>query len=158
MVIGLVTIILYGQIDLYQWNGQMKDQKKSTQQTYSLNPNQTRIALDPTLDTITEVNREGENERALFRAVIYQALLDASNENENVSKESVQVREDAVRWFSKSVGVTATWFVDVCDLAGLNYQQVRSFARKLIDEPTSSDFQRKRLNVLLNMTHKEETK
>ena len=136
----------------------MKDQKKSTQQTYSLNPNQTRIALDPTLDTITEVNREGENERALLRAVIYQALLDASNENENVSKESVQVREDAVRWFSKSVGVTATWFVDVCDLAGLNYQQVRSFARKLIDEPTSSDFQRKRLNVLLNMTHKEETK
>ena len=136
----------------------MKDQKKSTQQTYSLNPNQTRIALDPTLDTITEVNREGENERVLFRAVIYQALLDASNENENVSKESVQVREDAVRWFSKSVGVTATWFVDVCDLAGLNYQQVRSFARKLIDEPTSSDFQRKRLNVLLNMTHKEETK
>ena len=136
----------------------MKDQKKSTQQTYSLNPNQTRIAIDPTLDTITEVNREGENERALFRAVIYQALLDASNENENVSKESVQVREDAVRWFSKSVGVTATWFVDVCDLAGLNYQQVRSFARKLIDEPTSSDFQRKRLNVLLNMTHKEETK
>ena len=136
----------------------MKDQKESTQQTYSLNPNQTRIALDPTLDTITEVNREGENERALFRAVIYQALLDASNENENVSKESVQVREDAVRWFSKSVGVTATWFVDVCDLAGLNYQQVRSFARKLIDEPTSSDFQRKRLNVLLNMTHKEETK
>ena len=136
----------------------MKDQKKSTQQIYSLNPNQTRIALDPTLDTITEVNREGENERALFRAVIYQALLDASNENENVSKESVQVREDAVRWFSKSVGVTATWFVDVCDLAGLNYQQVRSFARKLIDEPISSDFQRKRLNVLLNMTHREETK
>ena len=136
----------------------MKDQKKSTQQTYSLNPNQTRIALDPTLDTITEVNREGENERALFRAVIYQALLDASNENENVSKESVQVREDAVRWFSKSVGVTATWFVDVCDLAGLNYQQVRSFARKLIDEPANTNFLRKRLNVLLNMTHKEETK
>lgn len=136
----------------------MKDQKKSTQQTYSLNPNQTRIAIDPTLDTITEVNKEGENERALFRAVIYQALLDASNENENVSKESVQVREDAVRWFSKSVGVTATWFVDVCDLAGLNYQQVRSFARKLINDPDNTEFQRKRLNVLLNMTHKEEAK
>ena len=122
----------------------MKDQKKSTQQIYSLNLNQTRIALDPTLDTITEGSREGENERAMFRAVIYQALLDASNENENVSKESVQVREDAVRWFSKSVGVTATWFVDVCDLAGLNYQQVRSFARKLIDEPANTNFQRKR--------------
>ena len=136
----------------------MKDQKKSIQQTYLLNPNQTRIAIDPTLDTITEVNKEGENERALFRAVIYQALLDASNENENVSKESVQVREDAVRWFSKSVGVTATWFVDVCDLAGLNYQQVRSFARKLINDPNNTEFQRKRLNVLLNMTHKEEAK
>ena len=136
----------------------MKDQKKSIQQTYSLNPNQTRIAIDPTLDTITEVNKEGENERALFRAVIYQALLDASNENENVSKESVQVREDAVRWFSKSVGVTATWFVDVCDLAGLNYQQVRSFARKLINDPNNTEIQRKRLKVLLNMTHKEETK
>jgi|TARA_Y100000816_G_scaffold281955_1_gene257076 hypothetical protein len=136
----------------------MKDQKKLIQPTYSLNPNQTRIAIDPTLDTITEVNKEGENERALFRAVIYQALLDASNENENVSKESVQVREDAVRWFSKSVGVTATWFVDVCDLAGLNYQQVRSFARKLINDPDNTEFQRKRLNVLLNMTHKEEAK
>ena len=136
----------------------MKDQKKLIQPTYSLNPNQTRIAIDPTLDTITEVTKEGENERALFRAVIYQALLDASNENENVSKESVQVREDAVRWFSKSVGVTATWFVDVCDLAGLNYQQVRSFARKLINDPDNTEFQRKRLNVLLNMTHKEEAK
>ena len=136
----------------------MKDQKKLIQQTYSLNPNQTRIAIDPTLDTITEVNKEGENERALFRAVIYQALLDASNENENVSKESVQVREEAVRWFSKSVGVTATWFVDGCDLAGLNYQQVRSFARKLINDPDNTEFQRKRLNVLLNMTHKEEAK
>ena len=136
----------------------MKDQKKSTQQIYSLNLNQTRIALDTTLDTITEGSREGENERAMFRAVIYQALLDASNENENVSKESVQVREDAVRWFSKSVGVTATWFVDVCDLAGLNYQQVRSFARKLINDPDNTEFQRKRLNVLLNMTHKEEAK
>ena len=136
----------------------MKDEKKSTQQTYSLNPNQTRIAIDPTLDTITEVNKEGENERALFRAVIYQALLDASNENENVSKESMHVREEAVRWFSKSVGVTASWFVDVCDLAGLNYQQVRSFARKLINDPDNTEFQRKRLNVLLNMTHKEEAK
>ena len=69
----------------------MEDQKKSTQQIYSLNLNQTRIALDPTLDTITEGSREGENERAMFRAVIYQALLDASNENENVSKAAFYI-------------------------------------------------------------------
>ena len=73
------------------------------------------------------------------------------------SKESIHVREEAVRWFSKSVGVTATWFIDICDLAGLNSQQVRAFARKLISDPDNTDFQRKRLNVLLNMTHKEET-
>ena len=101
-------------------------------------------------------NKEGENERALFRAVIYQALLDASNDNEFNSKEAKQVREEAVRWFSKSVGVTATWFIDVCDLAGLNDQQVRTFARKLINDPNNTEFQRKRLNVLLNMTHKEQ--
>jgi len=136
----------------------MKDQKKLTRQTSLSNQNQTRIAIDPTLDTITEVSREGENERALFRAVIYQALLDSSNENENVSKESIHVREEAVRWFSKSIGVTASWFVDVCDLAGLDYQQVRTFARKLINDPKNTEFQRKRLNVLLNMTHGEETK
>jgi len=136
----------------------MKDQKKLTRQTSLSNQNQTRIVLDPSLGTTTEESREGENERALFRAVIYQALLDASNENENVSKESIHVREEAVRWFSKSIGVTASWFVDVCDLAGLDYQQVRTFARKLINDPTNTEFQRKRLNVLLNMTHGEETK
>ena len=82
--------------------------------------------------------------------------MDASNDNEFNSKEAKQVREEAVRWFSKSVGVTATWFIDVCDLAGLNDQQVRTFARKLINDPNNTEFQRKRLNVLLNMTHKEE--
>ena len=56
-----------------------------------------------------------------------------------------------MRWFSKTTGVTASWFVDVCDLAGLNYQQVRTFAKKLIVDPKNTEFQRKRLNVLLNM-------
>ena len=117
--------------------------------------NTSRIQVDPTMEKNYD-NKEGENERALFRAVIYQALLDASNANEFNSKEAKQVREEAVRWFSKSVGVTATWFIDVCDLAGLNDQQVRTFARKLINDPNNTEFQRKRLNVLLNMTHKEE--
>ena len=136
----------------------MSDQKKLTRQTYLSKPDQSRIALAPSPGTDTEVNKEGENERALFRAVIYQGLLDASNDNENKSRESIQIKEEAVRWFSKTVGVTASWFVDVCDLAGLNYQQVRTFATKLINEPTNTDFQRKRLNVLLNMRTGEETK
>ena len=94
--------------------------------------------------------KEGENERTLFRAVIYQALLDASSPNV-LSKESFIFKHDAVRWFTKQTGVTASWFVDVCDLANLNYQQVRTFAKKLITEPKDTNFQRKRLNVLLNM-------
>ena len=114
--------------------------------------NMSRIQVDPAVESSYD-NKEG----ALFRAVIYQALLDASNDNELESKESIHVREEAVRWFSKSVGVTATWFIDVCDLAGLNSQQVRTFALKLINDPDNTEFQRKRLNVLLNMTHKEET-
>ena len=130
----------------------MKQEKKNKIQIL----NTSRIQVDPTMEKNYD-NKEGENERALFRAVIYQALLDASNDNELESKESIHVREEAVRWFSKSVGVTATWFIDICDLAGLNSQQVRAFARKLISDPDNTDFQRKRLNVLLNMTHKEET-
>ena len=133
----------------------MKEEKKDTHKIKMTN--MSRIQVDPAVESSYD-NKEGENERALFRAVIYQALLDASNDNELESKESIHVREEAVRWFSKSVGVTASWFVDVCDLAGLNYQQVRSFAGKLINDPNNTEFQRKRLNVLLNMTHKEETK
>ena len=105
--------------------------------------------MDLALGT-SEQNKEGESERTLFRAVIYQALLDASTENVT-TKETVEFKRDAVGWFTKTTGVTASWFVDVCDLASLNYQQVRGFAKKLILEPTNTDFQRKRLNVLLNM-------
>ena len=69
----------------------MNDQKKSTQQKSLLNQSQTRIALDPILDTTTEANKEGENERALFRAVIYQALLDASGDDSNTTKEAIHI-------------------------------------------------------------------
>tara|TARA_R100000426_G_scaffold13841_4_gene13342 strand:+ start:1052 stop:1396 length:345 start_codon:yes stop_codon:yes gene_type:complete len=113
--------------------------------------------FDPSLDTSGEENKEGENERALFRAVIYQGLLDATNDGDSQSKETKQHKGDAVRWFTKTTGVTATWFVDVCDLANLNYQQVRAFAKQIINEPINCDFQRKRLNVLLNMRNGEET-
>ena len=45
---------------------------------------------------------------------------------------------------------------DGCDLANLNYSQVRDFAGRLIREPEKVDFERKRLNVLLNMRHGED--
>jgi len=81
--------------------------------------------------------------------------LDASA-TEITSKENMVIQQDAVRWFTKTVGVTASWFVDVCDLANLNYSQVRDFAGRLIREPEKVDFERKRLNVLLNMRHGED--
>ena len=154
MVSGLIRINFYGTKKLYRYSGLMNQEKKIKDNIKMSNTS--RIHIDPSMERSYD-NKEGENERALFRAVIYQALLDASNDNELESKESIHVREEAVRWFSKSVGVTATWFIDICDLAGLNSQQVRTFALKLINDPDNTEFQRKRLNVLLNMTHKEET-
>ena len=75
---------------------------------------------------------------------------------EVTSKENLVIQQDAVRWFTKTTGVTASWFIDVCDLANLNYSQVRDFASRLIREPEKFDVERKRLNVLLNMRHGED--
>lgn len=131
----------------------MKNQKKN--QTDCLSKEKaSRISIDPSINTERE-NHEGENERTLFRAVIYQALLDASAPDV-ISKENSVIQQEAVRWFTKTSGVTASWFVDVCDLASLNHGQVREFASRLIREPETVDFERKRLNVLLNMRHGED--
>ena len=110
--------------------------------------------MDPSTG-IEQTHYEGENERTLFRAVVYQALLDASSAD-SPNKENINVKQDAVRWFTKSNCVTASWFIDVCDLASLNFERVRGFARKLIFEPDDVDFERKRLNVLLNMRNGED--
>ena len=131
----------------------MKNQKKN-QTDYFSKEKTSRISIDLSTSTERE-NHEGENERTLFRAIIYQALLDASA-TEITSKENMVIQQDAVRWFTKTAGVTASWFVDVCDLANLNYSQVREFASRLIREPEKVDFERKRLNVLLNMRHGED--
>ena len=131
----------------------MKNQKKN-QTDYFSKEKASRISIDLSTSTERE-NHEGENERTLFRAIIYQALLDASA-TEITSKENMVIQQDAVRWFTKTAGFTASWFVDVCDLANLKYSQVRDFAGRLIREPEKVDFERKRLNVLLNMRHGED--
>ena len=73
-------------------------------------------------------NRE-ENERALSE--LHTALLDASNENENVSKEPVQVRK---MLFAGSVKASVYCLLGLRGDLAVNYQQVHFFARKLIDE------------------------
>jgi len=89
-------------------------------------------------------------ERSLFLAVIFQALLDATKPtNENESKQSVLNRQKAVGWFSTSVGVTASNFTDICDMANLESQYVRDFAYKVIHSREKT-FIRYRLNKILH--------
>ena len=79
------------------------------------------------------------SEIKLFRAVIYQALLDATKHEQDPDKQ------EAISWF-----VSSADFEDVCDLADLDPFSTKRRALIVISEPTSvNDFIRKRLNVLL---------
>tara|TARA_Y100000310_G_scaffold337636_1_gene425233 strand:- start:728 stop:1093 length:366 start_codon:yes stop_codon:yes gene_type:complete len=88
------------------------------------------------------------DETKLWRAVVYQALLDASKGvTPNESRESVNCRNSARRWFTVVSGVTAAYFEDVCLLAGFAPEFMQQTAIRIIKNPSS--FSRKRLNVLL---------
>ena len=79
------------------------------------------------------------SEIKLFRAVVYQALLDATKNDPDPDKQ------EAVSWF-----VSSTDFKYVCDLAELDPVSTQTRALKVINQPVSvTDFIRKRLNVLL---------
>lgn len=92
----------------------------------------------------------GDPCRILFLAVIFQAMLDATKpEADNESAESVLERERARGWFFARVGVTATDFVTVCDLAGVEHGKVRELADKAINTEDSG-FIRKKINALLS--------
>jgi hypothetical protein len=89
-------------------------------------------------------------ELILFRTVILQALLDATKPAyENEPEEEALARAQAQAWFFSSVGVTCQDFVDVCDMAGLEPQFVRSFAFKVI-KTKEIKYVRKRINTVLN--------
>lgn len=88
------------------------------------------------------------DETKLWRAVMYQALLDVSKVvTSNESRESVNCRNSARRWFTVVSGVTAAYFEDVCLLAGFAPDFMQQTAIRIIKNPSS--FSRKRLNVLL---------
>ena len=96
------------------------------------------------------------NETKLWRAVIYQALLDATKpEADNEPQESVNDREKAIRWLTIVSGVTAAYFSDVCDFAGFNPSLMKQTAIRITNDPTG--FSRKRLNVLLRNEASDET-
>ena len=96
------------------------------------------------------------NETKLWRAVIYQALLDATKpEADNEPQESITDRQKALRWLTIVSGVTATYFSDVCDFAGFSPSVMQQTAIKIPKDPTG--FSRKRLNVLLRNEASDET-
>jgi len=79
------------------------------------------------------------SETKLFRAVIYQALLDATKEDQDPDKQA------AISWF-----VSSSDFNYVCDLAELDPKSTQVRALHVINQPVSvTNFIRKRLNVLL---------
>ena len=79
------------------------------------------------------------SETKLFRAVVYQALLDATKQGHDPDKQ------EAISWF-----VSSTDFNYICDLAELDPTGTQSRALTVINQPVSvTNFIRKRLNVLL---------
>ena len=79
------------------------------------------------------------DETKLFRAVIYQALLDATKQDDDLDKQ------EAHAWF-----VSSSDFDYVCDLAELDPHATQIRALRVIEQPvTVTNFIRKRLNVLL---------
>lgn len=107
------------------------------------------IDLDNQLEVMSEAP-SGDPHKLLFLAVIFQAMLDATKpEAENESAEAVLERGRAQAWLFATTGVTATDFITVCDLAGIDYSHVRSFAHQVINTGESS-FIRKKINAILN--------
>jgi|TARA_R110000744_G_scaffold342948_2_gene448184 hypothetical protein len=111
----------------------------------------TKILLDLS-DKIEVISQApaGNPYRLLFLAVIFQAMLDATKpEADNESAESVLERERAQGWLFSDSGVTATDFITICDLAGVDHGQVATFAHQVI-RTGESTFIRRKINAILN--------
>ncbi len=86
----------------------------------------------------------------LFLCVILQALLDATKtSNEGEPEEEKIARRSAKAWFFASIGVTAEDFIEVCDMADVNYIQMRSFAHKVL-RSKEVEYTRRRINTVLS--------
>ena len=107
------------------------------------------VDLDNQLD-IMKSTPSGDSHRLLFMAVIFQAMLDATKpEADNESAEAILERDRAKGWIFATAGVTATDFVTICDLAGVQSTQVRHFAHQVIHTGEAT-FIRRKINAILN--------
>ena len=83
-----------------------------------------------------------EPNRSLYLAVIIRAILDASKpQTDDESSSITTYREESHRWLFKDVGVTSKDFIEICELAGLPSEKVRSLAFNVIN---SGDIQNER--------------
>ena len=107
-----------------------------------------KLKLD-LLNILQEYHYKDSPERSLFLAVILQALLDATKPmRSDESSQAITYRERAISWFAASIGVTATNFIEVCDMANLDSVYVRNFAYKVIHSKEKT-FIRHRINQVL---------
>jgi hypothetical protein len=100
--------------------------------------------------TLTPRETVATPESFLFMSVILQALLDAITEEGLVpDKRKSLNKERALAWFYASIGVTASDFEEVCDLANIDPTQMKTFA---IDVITSNNkkHMREKINLLFS--------
>ena len=100
--------------------------------------------------TLTPRETVATPESFLFMSVILQALLDAIVEDGPVfDKKKSLNKEKALAWFCASIGVTATDFDEVCDLANIDSKQMKTFAIDVIYSDNKKEM-REKINLLFS--------
>lgn len=74
------------------------------------------------------------NETRLWRAVLLQAFVDATESDEIANVSTAQARDMARAWFFAVSASAQRDFEGVCDLAALDPFAVRSIAKRCLDE------------------------
>lgn len=87
-------------------------------------------------------------ERLLWRAVLYQAFLDATEPPGRRSSRITSIRTEAEQWFLCTLCTMADSFKAVCDLAGVDYAFVKTFMRRVL----AGEIQVNRQNLTIILT------
>jgi len=108
-------------------------------------------------EILASVLNEGVHEshnpaKLLWLCVILQQLLDATKpEYTGESSYNILLRDSAKAWLLAGYGVTATDRDDVCYMAGVEPEALKSFTKKLFNNG-EIDYVRKRINAILHET------
>jgi len=106
--------------------------------------------LSDRYQTIKDDRQSSTPETFLFISVLLQALLDAiTEESSDLEQRKSLDREKALAWFYASIGVTASDFEDVCDLANIDPIQMKSFAIDVINSDNKKEM-RDKINLLFS--------